>query len=321
VKIFVAGATGVVGQHLIPALVRAGHSVIGMTHTLEKEALVRSWGAEPVAADALDENAVMGEIWRAKPDVVVHQLTAIPRQLNIRKFDQEFAVTNRLRIESTDYLLAAAQSVGVRRFIAQSYAGWPYARQGGPVKTEEDPLDSNPPQALRNTLAAIKHLESGVTGVTNMQGVVLRYGAFYGPGTAIGEGGSLLESVRRHRLPIVGRGAGVWSFLHIADVADATLKAIEHGAPGIYNIVDDEPATQAEWLPALAAAVGAKPPRRVPTFLARLVAGEAGVVMMTEIRGASNAKAKRELRWQPMWPTWREGFRSGLYEEAVRSAA
>ena len=198
--------------------------------------------------------------------------------------------------------------------MAQSFAGWPFAREGGPVKGEDDPLDPTPAREMRTTLDAIRHLERAVTGAAGLEGIVLRYGGFYGPGTGISARGEHVEMVRRRRFPIVGDGSGVWSFVHIDDVAGATLAAIEHGRRGIYNVVDDEPATAAEWLPALAAAAGAKPPRRVPAWLARPLAGEASVVMMTEIRGASNAKARRELGWEPRWPSWREGFRHALDE-------
>jgi nucleoside-diphosphate-sugar epimerase len=232
--------------------------------------------------------------------------------MNLRKFDRAFEATNRLRREGTDNLVAAARAAGARRLVAQSFAGWPYAREGGPVKSEEDPLDPNPPAGFRNTLDAIRYLEATVLGAGGLEGLALRYGPFYGPGTSIGVGGSIVEDVRRRRVPVVGSGAGIWSFLHIDDAAQATLAAIERGPAGIYNIVDDEPAPVSEWLPALSAAIGAKPPRRVPAWLARPAIGKHGVVMMTEIRGASNAKAKRELGWQPTWTSWREGFRKGL---------
>jgi len=259
-------------------------------------------------------------ITNAAPEVVIHQLTSIPARPNIRKFDREFALTNRLRTEGTDNLLAAARAAGVRRIVAQSYAAWPYARQGGSVKTEQDPLDPNPPAALRDVLAAIRHVESAVLGSSSLEGIILRYGAFYGPGTSIGKGGSVVEEVRRRRFPIVGNGKGVWSFIHIDDAAQATLAAVERGTPGIYNIVDDDPAPISEWLPELAAAIGAAPPRHVPAFVGKLAVGEHGVVMMTEIRGASNAKATRLLGWNPIWPSWREGFRKGLAEVASSAA-
>ena len=319
-RVFVAGATGAIGRSLVPALVRAGHSVTGMTRTPNKAAMLRAVGATPVVADALDRDAVMGAVRDARPEVVVHELTSIPARLNIRKFDREFALTNRLRSEGTDNLLAAARAAGVRRIVAQSHAAWPYARQGGPVKTEQDQLDPDPPAALREVLEAIRHVESAVLGASPMEGIVLRYGAFYGPGTSIGFGGSVLDDVRRRHFPIVGNGKGVWSFIHNDDAAPATLAAVERGSPGIYNIVDDEPAPESEWLPAFAAALGAPAPRHVPAFVGRLAVGELEVIMMTEIRGASNAKAKGQLGWKPIWPTWREGFRRDLGEVATSVA-
>jgi 2-alkyl-3-oxoalkanoate reductase len=311
-RIFVAGATGAVGQPLIPLLVAAGHSVVGMTRSADKADAVRSAGAEPAVADALDPEAVMAAVRAAEPEVVVHELTAIPPRLNIRKIGEQFALTNRLRCEGTDNLLAAARATGAKRFLAQSFCGWPYAREGGPVKTEEDPLDPNPPEAMRGILDAIRYLESTVPGAEGIEGVVLRYGPFYGPGTSVGKGGSMLKDVRRGRLPVVGKGTGVWSFCHIDDAAQATVSAIDRGAPGIYNIVDDEPAQVSEWLPVLAEAAGGRSPRRVPAWLARLIVGPAAVAMMTEARGASNAKAKREIGFEPRWKSWREGFESGL---------
>ena len=313
-RIFVAGATGAIGRRLIPILVQAGHSVVGMTRSPGKISLLRAAGAEPAVADALDANAVMATVCQAAPEVVVHQLTALPALLDFRKLDQQFAATNRLRTEGTKHLLAAALAAGARRFVAQSFAGWPYARTGGPVKAEEDPLDTNPPAALRKTLEAIRYLETTVTAAGGIEGIVSRYGAFYGPGTTIGEGGPLLEQVRHRCIPIVGGGTGVWSFVHIADAARATLAAIERGRPGIYNIVDDDPAPVSVWLPALASVLGAKSPRHVPAWVARFLIGEQGVMFMTESRGASNAKAKRELGWQPVWPSWRDGFARGLGE-------
>jgi 2-alkyl-3-oxoalkanoate reductase len=258
---------------------------------------------------------------RAEPEVVVHELTALAGFTDFRKFDEGFATTNRLRTEGTDHLIAGLREMGVRRLVAQSYAGWPHARIGGPVKTEEDPLDPDPPAALRRTLEAIRHLEDAVLHTDGVQGTVLRYGGFYGPGTSLAEGGIQLEAVRRRRFPLVGAGTGMTSFIHIDDAAAATVAAMERGASGLYNIVDDDPASVAEWLPALAAAIGAKPPRRVPVWMARLFVGEHGVVMMTDVRGASNAKAKRELGWKPMYPSWRDGFRRGLGSAAVPKAA
>jgi nucleoside-diphosphate-sugar epimerase len=320
-RIFVAGATGALGRRLVPLLVERGHQVTGMTRTAAKAAGLRAAGAEPVVADALDRDAVLAAVAAARPEVVVHELTALAEMTDFRKLDQGFALTNRLRAEGTDHLLAAARAAGARRFVAQSFAGWPFARVGGPVKTEDDPLDPDPPAQLRRTLDAIRHLESAVLGAEGLEGVVLRYGGFYGPGTSAGEGGFMLEDLRRRRFPLVGAGTGVWSFVHIDDAATATVAAVERGAPGIYQIVDDDPAPVSEWLPALAAAVGARPPRRVPAWVARLAGGAHGVVLMTEVRGASNAKARRELGWRPAWPSWRQGFRAGLGDAYLASKA
>ena len=311
-KIFVAGATGNVGIRLIPLLVDRGHQVVGTTRTAAKADRLTRVGAEPMIVDGLDRDGLTAAVAKAEPDVVVHQMTALSGSFDMRRIDQFFAMTNRLRTEGTDILLAAARSAGVRKFVAQSFAGWPYARVGGPVKTEEDPLDPSPPERLRDTLDAIRHLESAVLSAGDIDGVVLRYGGFYGPQSSISPDGEIVAMVRKRRFPIVGDGAGVWSFVHLDDVATATAAAIERGAPGIYNIVDDEPARVADWLPVLAAAAGAKPPRHVPVWLGRLAVGPQGVAMMTEIRGASNAKAKRELGWQLIHPSWREGFRSVL---------
>ncbi|CAN5568020.1 NAD(P)-dependent oxidoreductase [soil metagenome] len=244
----------------------------------------------------------------AEPAVIVHELTALSGSLDLRHFDRDFAVTNRLRTEATDHLLAAGRAVGVRRFVAQSFAGWPFARTGGPIKTEADPLDPSPPAVMRETLAAIRHLESAVTGADWTEGIVLRYGGFYGPGTSMSRDGEHVELIRRRRFPVIGDGAGVWSFIHIEDAAEATVAAVERGRRGIYNIVDDDPAPVARWLPAVADALGAKRPRRVPRALGRLLAGEAATVMMTDARGASNAKGRRELGWEPRHPSWRDSL-------------
>lgn len=315
-KIFVAGASGALGRRLVPLLVARGHDVVGMTRSPEKVGGLRAAGAEPVVADALDGDELMSAVLAAEPEVVVHELTALSEFRDLRKFDESFAMTNRLRTEGTDHLLAAARAAGARRFVAQSFAATTYARAGGSVKTEEDPLDEHPPEALRRTLEAIRHLEAAVLGAEGLDGIVLRYGAFYGPGTSLGEGGSQLDALHRRRYPIVGHGTGTWSFIHIDDAATATAAAVERGAPGVYNVVDDEPARVSEWLPVLAEAIGAPPPRRVPAWLARLLVGEHGVVFMTQTRGASNSKAKRDLRWAPTYASWRRGFRKGLGEPA-----
>jgi len=307
-RVFVAGATGAIGKQLVPRLVAAGHEVHGMTRSESKQAMLHDLGAVPVIADALDPDQVAEAVARAKPEVIVHQLTAIGA-LDLRHVDRAFALTNRLRTEGTDYLLSAGQAAGVRRFVAQGVAGYgAYVRTGGPVKSEEDPLDPAPPRDMRETLAAIRHLEEAVLGARWTEGIVLRYGAFYGPGTSLTPGGEQFELVRRRKLPLVGDGGGVWSFIHVADAAEATVAAVERGSRGVYNVVDDDPAPVAEWLPELAQTLGTKKPMRVPRFIGRLFAGEVGVVMMTELRGASNAKAKRDLEWQPKHASWRQGF-------------
>ena len=306
-RVFVAGATGAIGRQFVPRLVAAGHEVTGMTRSESKQAMVRELGAMPVVADALEPHAVADAVGRARPEVIVHQLTALA---GVERYtERDAAPTNRLRSEATDYLLSAGQAVGVRRFVAQGVAAFgAYARNGGPVKSEEDPLDPTPVREMRGTLAAIRHLEQSVLGAKWTEGIVLRYGAFYGPGTSLAPGEEQFELVRRRKFPVVGDGGGVWSFIHIADAAEATVAAVTHGSRGIYNVVDDDPARVAEWLPALAQQLGAKKPMRVPRFIARLFAGEAGVMMMTELRGASNAKAKRELAWTPAHPSWRQGL-------------
>jgi nucleoside-diphosphate-sugar epimerase len=308
-KILVAGSTGALGKQLVPRLVAAGHEVVGMTRTPSKQDAIRAMGARPVVTDALVPDQVAQAVAEAQPDVIVHEMTAIPGNLNMRRFDRDFAATNRLRTEGTDHLLAAGRAVGVKKFVAQSFAGWPFARTGGPIKTEEDPLDPTPPAAMQSTVDAIRHLENAVTNATWTEGVVLRYGGFYGPGTSLAvDGGELVEMIRKRRFPVVGNGAGLWSFIHIEDAAEATVAAIERGKRGIYNIVDDEPSPTSEWLPGAARALHAKPPHHVPRLIGRLLGGEVAAMMMTEARGASNAKAKRELGWQPRHPTWREGF-------------
>jgi nucleoside-diphosphate-sugar epimerase len=306
-RVFVAGATGAIGKQLVPRLVAAGHEVHGMTRSESKQAMLDELGAVPVVADALDPDQVAEAVGKAKPEVIVHQLTAIGA-LDMRHFDRDFALTNRLRTEGTDHLLSAGRAVGVRRFLAQSAVYGFYERTGGAVKSEEDPLDSSSPREMREATAAVRHLEEAVLGAQWTEGIVLRYGAFYGPGTSLAPGGEQFELVRKRKFPLVGNGAGVWSFIHIADAAEATVAAVDHGRPGIYNVVDDDPAPVAEWLPALAQELGTKKPMRVPRFVGRLFAGETGAVFMTEIRGASNEKAKRDLGWQPRHASWRQGF-------------
>jgi nucleoside-diphosphate-sugar epimerase len=304
--VFIAGASGAVGRTLIPTLIAAGHTVTGTTRSESKAEALRALGADPVLMDGLDRTSVMDAVSNAAPDAIVHQMSALSGDLDLRNPDKTFAGTNRLRTEGTEHLLAAADAAGVRRFVAQSYAGWPYARTGGPVKTEADPLDPEPLRGLRETHAAIRRLEALVTGTG---GVILRYGGFYGPGTSLAPGGEQFEAVRARKTPLIGDGGGIWSFVHTEDVATATVAALERGGEGeIYNVCDDDPAPVREWLPALARSLDARPPRRVPAWLARLVASPATVAMMTEARGASNAKAKAALDWTPAWPSWREGF-------------
>jgi 2-alkyl-3-oxoalkanoate reductase len=319
-KVFVAGATGVLGRVLVPQLVARGHEVVGMTRSASKQDLVRSLGARPVVADALDPDAVAEAVASAEPEVIVHQLTALSGKMSMRdarhpERSNAVIMTTRLRTEATDHLLAAGRAVGARRFVAQSFAAFRFARAGGPVLSDEaDPLDPNPPAGLRAGVEAILHLEPAVTTIEWGEGLALRYGGFYGPGTSISlaPDAVMAAPIRKRRFPIVGDGGGVWSHVHIEDAAAATAVAVERGQPGIYNVFDDDPAPVREWLPVLASALGAKPPRRVPRWLARLAAGETATLMMTEVRGASNAKAKRELGWQLRYPSWRQGFAQGL---------
>ena len=313
-RIYIAGATGALGRHLVPLLVARGHEVVGTTRTPAKADALRALGARPAVVDALDADAVGRAVAEAEPEVLVHQLTALSGEIDMRHIDRGFAATNRLRTEGLDNLLAAGRAAGARRAVVQSFTGWPFARTGGPVKTEDDPLDPRPPAALRGTLEAIRYLEATTTAIDWGEGLVLRYGGFYGPGTGIsvGEEGNMADAVRARRFPVVGAGDGVWSLVHIEDAAAATADAVERGAAGIYQVVDDEPAPVREWLPALASAIGAPPPRRVPRWLGRALAGQAATVMMTESRGASNTKAKRELGWRLAFPSWRQGFAEGL---------
>ena len=321
-KIFVAGATGAVGRPLVSALIRAGHSVAGLTRTASKADFIRKMGAEPVIADGLDAVAIKAALASTRPDAVVHEMTDLAGASVLRHFDRVFATSNQLRTKGTDILLTAARETGVRRFVAQSYCGWPYARVGGAIKTEADALDPDPPLELRTSLGAIRYLEQAVTGSVQPEGIVLRYGSFYGPGTGMLEG-VVLEQVRHRRTPLIGDGAGWWSFVHVDDAAAATVKAIERGKAGsIYNITDDDPAQVRDWLPTLADIIGAKPPHRLPAWIARLVAGKHLVSMMTQVRAGSNAKAKAELGWQPAHPSWRSGFSEIANQSmAQRSAA
>jgi len=318
-KIFVAGATGVLGRQLVPQLVAGGHEVVGMTRSASKQDLVRSLGARPIVADALDPDAVAQVVAAAEPEVIVHELTALSGKMSARDMRHPerspmATMTNRLRTEGTDHLLAAGRAVGARRFVAQSFTAFRWARTGGPVLTEADPLDPDPPAALRAAMVGILHVERAVTTIEWGEGLVLRYGGLYGPGTAISRApdAPMAAPIRKRLFPIIGGGGGVWSHVHIDDAAAATVAAIEHGQPGIYNIVDDDPAPVREWLPVLARALDAKPPRRIPRWLGRLAAGETATLMMTDSRGVSNEKAKHELGWELRYPSWRQGFAQGL---------
>jgi 2-alkyl-3-oxoalkanoate reductase len=303
-NVFIAGATGAVGRALIPKLIEHGHAVTGTTRSPAKADSIRALGATPAVADGLDREAVAAAVRAAQPDVIVHQMTALAGLGDPRKFQRSFAATDRLRTEGTDNLLAAAAEVGAT-VVAQSYAGWPYEPAGGAVKGEDAPLMADPPKQMRGTVAALRHVEGAVTAAG---GIALRYGGFYGPGTGLVRGGEQWKLVQARKFPIVGDGGGIWSFCHIDDAASATVAAIEHPVPGaVLNICDDEPAPVREWLPGLAQAIGAKPPRRVPRFVGRLL-GPHVIQLMCEARGASNARAKALLDWTPSVPTWREGF-------------
>ena len=306
-RIFVAGATGAVGRRLVPLLVSNGHEVVGLTRTAEKAEAIRGLGARAAVADGLNAESIRGAVISARPDIIVHEMTDLRGASDLRAFDRSFAMSNRLRIEGVDHLLSAAKEAGVKRLVAQSFCGWPYARIGGPVKSEDDPLDPDPPKEFRRTLDAIRYLESAVVRANHLAGVVLRYGAFYGERTGVFDG-PMIGELRRRRVPLIGRAAGWWSFLHVDDAARATAIAVEHSCTGIYNIVDDDPAPVSTWLPALAQMLNAKRPFQVPVWLARLIAGDHVVTLMTQARAGSNAKAKKELGWRPVYSSWREGF-------------
>jgi len=299
-RVFVAGASGAIGRRLVAQLIERGHEVIGTHKAAAKAGALRALGATPVELDLLDAAAVRRAVLAAAPDAIVHEATALTGLKDFKHFDRSFALTNMLRTEGTDALLTAAREAGVRRIVAQSYASIRYVRTGGPVKTEDDPLEASPPPAMRQTYAALNYLDDAVV---RAGGIVLRYGTFYGDAND-----ALLEPIRKRQFPIVGEGGGVWSFVHLHDAAAATVLALEREGPGVYNVVDDEPAPVREWLPWLASVLGAKPPRRVPAWLARLFVGDPGIMLMTDARGASNAKAKRELGWAPRYRSWREGF-------------
>jgi 2-alkyl-3-oxoalkanoate reductase len=298
-RVMVVGASGAIGTRLLPQLTGRGHEVIGTFSSPQNAERVRALGAQPVALDLLDPDAVRRAVLEAEPEAIIHQATALAKMRFSRSLDRSFAPTNRLRTEGTDALLAAARQAGVRRFVAQSFAPYRYIREGGMVKTEDDPLDPEPPAMMRQTTAAMNHLDQAVTGAG---GIALRYGGFYGAPDM------MTKAIRKRQYPMVGTGSGFMPFIHLDDAAAATVLALDHQGPAIYNIVDDEPAPMCEWLPALAEALGAKPPRRVPSWLAGLIAGQGMVTMAAESRGASNAKAKKELDWTPRYPSWREGF-------------
>jgi nucleoside-diphosphate-sugar epimerase len=311
-RVLVAGGSGAIGIPLVQQLVARGHRVIATTRRPERAERLRGLGATATAMDGLDAASVGETVARAEPDAIVHQMTALSGKPDMRHFDRWFAATNALRTTGTRNLLAAAQAAGVTRVIVQGYAGWNIDRRGRGPATEDEPLDSNPAPAQRETLAAIRSLERAVTEAP-LTGIVLRYGSFYGPGAS----DAYVNMVRKRMLPIIGSGAGVWSWIHIDDAASATVAALERGEPGIFHVADDEPAPVAEWLPYLARSVGAKPPHHLPAWLGRLAAGEVVVRMMTDVRGVSNAKAKRLLDWRPRWASWRDGFRHALGEHAA----
>jgi nucleoside-diphosphate-sugar epimerase len=306
--VYIAGGAGAIGTRLVRQLVERGHRVTATTTDPAKTDLLERLGARAVVVDGLDSAAVGEAVATAEPDAVVHQMTALAGRLDPKHFDRSFALTNRLRTEGLDHLLAAAEACGVEQVVAQSYTGWPNIRAGRWVKDEEDPLDPDPPKAQRESLAAIRYLEETVL---KAGGTVLRYGGFYGA-----DGDPMVAMVRKRQFPIVGGGPGYMSWIHLDDAAAATVLALERDARGVFNIVDDEPAPASEWLPYLAECVGAKPPLRLPVWVARLAAGDVAVSMLTRTRGSSNARAKRELGWQLRWPSWRQGFKDGLAEDA-----
>jgi 2-alkyl-3-oxoalkanoate reductase len=303
-RVFVAGASGAIGRPLVRQLVEAGHAVTGMTRREDRAAEIRAAGAEAAVCDALDGPALEAAVRQAAPEAVVHLLTALPARIDYRA-DDPLGPTNRIRREGTRNLVAAASAAGVRRLVAEGFAPL-YAQEGGWVKSEEDGLALAAPPPFGEAAAALAELERQVL---EAEGIVLRYGWLYGPGTYFDRDGSQTEEALKRRLPVVGKGNGTYSFVHVEDAASATLAALEHGAPGIYNVSDDEPAPMREWVPVFAEAVGAKKPRRVPVWLVRLVAGAGAAAMAASVRGASNAKIKRELGWQPRYPSWRQGFR------------
>jgi 2-alkyl-3-oxoalkanoate reductase len=311
-RVYVAGGSGAIGRRLIPQLIAAGHDVVATTSSRRRIEDLEILGAHPLVVDGLDEEAVIKSVCLAQPDAVTNEMTALAAATNLRNFDRAFARTNELRTKGNSHLICAAQIAQVRRLISQSYTGWSNARDGEGVKTEHDRLDPDPPRTMRRSLEAIKQVERMTTRATRLEGLALRYGSLYGPGTAFST--DYVEQVGKRRLPLIGAGTGIWSFVHIDDAAAATVLALERGSRGVYNIVDDDPAPVSDWLPFLADVLGAKQPRRIPVWLARIVAGEAITSMSTRINGSSNAKARRELRWVPRYRSWRQGFREALTE-------
>jgi nucleoside-diphosphate-sugar epimerase len=308
----IAGATGAVGRALIPQLMSAGHHVIGTSRSKRRLDDIAAAGADGTVMDGLDPASVRGAVASAKPDVVVHQLSALAGMTDLKRFDQGFATTNRLRTEGTDHLLAAMREQGVRRIVVQSYTGWPNSRVSRTPANESEPLDPTPPKAARETLAASRYIEHVVTHDADIDGIALRYGALYGPGTGIAADGDVVELIQKRKLPVVGGGSGIWSLVHVDDAASATVLALTRGSRAVYNIVDDDPAEVSVWLPRLAEIIGAPTPRRVPAWLAKPMIGEQGVSLMTKVRGASNELAKAELGWTLLYPSWRDGFVTGL---------
>lgn len=311
-KVFIAGGSGAIGRRLIPLLTARGHQVVATTRTPAKSQLIEQLGAKPVVLNGLDRSRVLTTVLAERPEVVVHQMTDLSSLRNLRRVDQELATTNQLRTDGAEFLLEAARRAEARAFVAQSYGGW-LAGSGPRIQTEETLIERNPPSAARRSVEAVARLERLVTGASGVTGVALRYGSFYGPGTSISRNGEVTRMVRERKFPIIGDGGGVSSFIHIDDAARATAIAIERTPPaGVYNVVDDEPAEIAVWLPELAKALGAPEPRRMPAWLGRLFVGEPGIYAMTRVRGWSNEKARRELGWSPDLRTWREGFRTAL---------